>query len=569
MGRIFVLALCFSMLFSLAIVPAQYPFEARAASSFGNDYRHLTTVSPGGTPNTTSTVAVGAGVTGTFIVNPYTSGSAAAGTPSTTSLSGYGWRTVTVIGSSIPAGTWSFTVTTETSLTSILGNGKVKVYAYSADTLGSNISFIGSATGVTNVFSALGAQTETISFAAALVDLTNRVLVVEYWIDVTTGPLLATTVTFQKESSTQTVVLPSSSGTFYLGNPSLFSIGETESASVTDAISRSIAITRAVSGSPITSDSSPLRAVLASRSTIEASSGTVTDSISKFTGFVRQTSESSGVVVSDDTLRFGVYTRQSPEDSGAILTDGISRIVASSRLVSEISTAVVTDSVVKAAGYFRQASDTAGAVTSDSVFNLMGYARQVTESSGALVTDSISREAVFARGIIEISASISDFFDAIRNAFNPLPSSDEVEDEEHGNGGGRDTPTNITFDPVYFVERPLERVVCINVAILNSNGAQFSSTQVEKEVQIVCRLLNQQKIAQEFVFAIQIVDGHNIAQHTALIRGSIEKGQIMELNHYWTAQEASNYEVQILVLDNIDNSPVMLAEKISKRLLVS
>ena len=85
----------------------------------------------------------------------------------------------------------------------------------------------------------------------------------------------------------------------------------------------------------------------------------------------------------------------------------------------------------------------------------------------------------------------------------------------------------------------------------------------------MCNLLNQQRIAQEFVLVIQIVDGHNIAQQIALIRGSIEKGQIKELSHDWTAEEASNYEVQILVLDNIDNSPVMFAEKISKRLLVS
>lgn len=476
--RILDFALFVPMLFSLATIPTLNPFEAHAASSFGIDYRHLTTVSPGGTPNTTTTVAVGAGATGTFIVNPDTSGSTATGTPTTTSVSGYGWRTVSVIGSSVPAGTWSFTVTTQSSLASLLGNGKVKVYVYAADTLGSNLSFIGSATGTSNVFSALTTQTETISFSAALVDLTNRVIVVEYWIDVTTGPLLATTVTFQAASSTQTMVLPSSLGTFYLGNPSLFSVGETESAPVTDTISRSVASSRAALDSAITSDSIPSRALITSRSTIEAS----------------------------------------------------------------------------------------GAAATDSVSTLMGYARQVSEGSGALVTDSISRAAVFARGVLEISASVSDLLDAILNALSPLPA-DEDEKPRNPNGG-REITTNLTFDPSYFEANPLDRVVCINVLILNSDGAQFASTPIQKEVKIVCRLLNQQTMAQEYVFVIQIVDGQDAAQHLALLRGSLEKGQIVELSHNWTAHEASNYGVQIMVLDKVEDSPILLSEKISRKLVV-
>lgn len=564
--RIFDFALFVPMLFSLAIIPTLNPFEAHAASSFGIDYRHLTTVSPGGTPNTTTTIAVGAGATGTFIVNPYTSGSTATGTPTTTSMSGYGWRTVTVIGSSVPAGTWSFTVTTQSSLTSLLGNGKVKVYAYAADTLGSNLSFIGSATGTSNVFSALTAQTETISFSTAVVDVTNKVIVVEYWLDVTTGPLVATTVTFQAASSTQTVVLPSSSDTFYLGNPSLFSVGETESAPVTDTISRSVASTRAPLDSAITSDSIPSRALITSRATIEASGAVATDSVSKFTGFMRQTSESSGATISDSTSRIAAYARQTTEDSDAILTDEISRNVASLRLVSEISSAAVTDSVAQAASYVRQVSDTAGAAASDSVSNLMGYARQVSESSGALVTDSISRDAVFARGVLEISASVSDWIDAILNALSPPP--DDEDEKPRNPNGGREITTNLTFDPSYFEANPLDRVVFINVVILNSEGAQFPSTPIQKEVKIVCRLFNQQTMAQEYVLVIQIVDGQDAAQHIALLTGSLEKGQIMELSHNWTAHEASNYGVQIMVLDKVEDSPIILSEKISRKLVV-
>lgn len=398
-------------IFSIGLVLAPSSLGAYAASSFGIDYRHLTTVSPGGTPDTTTTIAVGSGTTGTFIVNPFTSGSTATGTPSTTSLSGYGWRTAGVVGSSIPAGTWSFTVTTQANLTSILADGKLKVFAYSTDTIGSNLAFIGSTTGTNNVFAVLAAQTETVSFSAASVDLTNRVLVLEYWIDVTTGPLLATTVTFQAASSTQTVVLPSSSGTFYLGNPSLFSIGESESAAVSGALSRSLALTRALSDSPIILDSSPSRTIAASRAVAEVSGALVTDSVSKFKGFLREISETSGAAISAGTSSAATYSRQVAEISSAVVTDGTSRI----------------------AEYSRQVSETSAAALDDSVSRLLEYTRNATEASGAFVTDGISRVGVFAREVSETSALISSLLNAIFSAFNP-PS----EDEDRGSrGGGR------------------------------------------------------------------------------------------------------------------------------------
>ncbi|HEX9678487.1 hypothetical protein [Nitrososphaera sp.] len=305
-------------LFSLALIPALPAFDAFAATSFGTDYRHATTVSPGGTADTTTTVTVGSSITGTLIVNPYTSGSTATGTPSTNSLSGYGWRTTGAVGSSIPAGSWSFTVTTQASLISLLGNGKVKVYVYSTDTPGSNHSFIGSATGTNNVFAILTPQTETLSFSAGSIDLTNRVLVVEYWIDVTTGPLQATTITFQVASSTQTIVLPSSSGTFYLGKASQFSVGESESSSVSDAISRILVMARAPTDSAISTDSQPSRSVAAFRTASEASGAGITDSVSEFTGFARQIADVSGALVSEAASRLYVSVRAVSESSPLI-----------------------------------------------------------------------------------------------------------------------------------------------------------------------------------------------------------------------------------------------------------
>ncbi len=478
-ARILVFALSAFALFNLISIPSLYFLDATAATSFGIDYRHLTTVSPGSTPNTNTTIAVSSGSTGTFIVDPYTSGSTATGTPSTTSSSGYGWRTAGIIGSSIPAGTWSFTVTTQATLMSVLANGTMKVYAYSTDTLGSNLSFIGSATGTSNVFSVVTAQTETITFSATSVDLTNKVLVVEYWIEVTTGPLLATAITFQANSSTQTVVLPSSSGTFYLGNQSLFSIGESESATFTEALSRSITSMRSIADSPTTLDSSPVREIIASRTIAEASGAVPVDFVTKAAGFMRQISDTAGAAASDSISRISVHTRQIAENSGVIVIDGISRVVTHFRQVSEASDTVVIDTITNAGGYVRQVAETTGAVASDSVSKFIGYTRNVSEGSGALVTDATVRMVVFARAISEAPTLVTDLLNVILDAVNPPPSGGG----RGGGGGGGGGGGFLVEEPVD-ITPPIQNTTEIKNRHLNVRVADSIGIRTEENILI-------------------------------------------------------------------------------------
>lgn len=378
-------------------------------------------------------------------------------------------------------------------MTSVLANGTVKVYAYSADTLGSNLSFIGSATGTSNVFAVLAAQTETITFSAASVDLTNRVLVVEYWIEVTAGPLLATSITFQANSSTQTVVLPSSSGTFYLGNQSLFSVGESESTTFSDALSRSISSMRAVADSPTTLDSSPVREIIASRTIAETSGAAAADTVTKAAGFMRQISESSGAAATDSISRISVHTRQIAENSGAIVIDGISRVITYFRQVSETSDAVVFDIITSTGGYSRQVVETTGAAASDSVSKFIGYTRNVSEGSGALVSDGISRIAVFARAITETPALVTDLLNAILNAVNPPPSGGG-----RGGGGGGGGGGGFFIEESMYEKPPIQNATIknrhLNVRVADSIGIQTEENikieQVENNATVPSDALN-------------------------------------------------------------------------------
>lgn len=225
--------------------------QARAATAFGTEYRQLTETT--GSINTGTTVSISTSGAANYIVDSYTTGSTLTGSPSSSSPSGYGWRTAGAFGQSVPAGTWSFVVETNTSgVTFETGEAFVKVYAYSTDALGGNVDPIGTATGSVDLLTLLGGtQTHNLSFSASAEDLAGRVLVVECWIIVTSPPLLAATVAFHTVSSVTSVTIPTSPSTttYYLATPQLHSVGLAETMAAADSTARLYHASRAASSS--------------------------------------------------------------------------------------------------------------------------------------------------------------------------------------------------------------------------------------------------------------------------------------------------------------------------------
>jgi len=165
-------------------VPDVYYLSSTSLTGFGTDYRALTTTS--GTADTTTSIKH-AKNTGYFYFDPFTSSSTATGTPSATALKGYGWRSNGVYGKVIPAGTWEFNLTLQES--SATGTGYIAIWVYSCTTTG---------TSVTNLFSKeytsknVLATTTTTKYtftytSSSSYDLTNLVLVIEYWLHITTA----------------------------------------------------------------------------------------------------------------------------------------------------------------------------------------------------------------------------------------------------------------------------------------------------------------------------------------------------------------------------------------------
>lgn len=308
--------------------------HAKADTATGIDYRELRTAA--GSLNTGTTVTIASFLSngaGNYVIDPITAGSTLKGTPSSTTPSGYGWKTAGFFGQNVPAGTWTFNVETTSTLISS-GEALARVYAYATDILGTNVEPIGTATGTTNRFNALGTPvSEALSFSASEIDLTNKVLVVEYWIIVNTAPLLESTITFNSGSSVASVVVPTSSPTtFYLLPARVISFGD--SFAVSDSTGRMLHALRGTAESVATSDSINFRVT---RSTIEAVA--VTEQIR--TRVSRSMEESVGVaddlgtdfipgvastVAFDDSIARTYFASRSVSD-GAAFADSISTAV--------------------------------------------------------------------------------------------------------------------------------------------------------------------------------------------------------------------------------------------------
>jgi hypothetical protein len=177
-------------------------------TGFGTDYRALTTTS--GTADTTTSIKH-AKNTGQFYFDPFTSSSTATGTPSATALKGYGWRSNGVYGKVIPAGTWQFNLTLQES--SATGNGHIEIWVYKCTTTGGSVTnlFYIDATG-TNVLATTATTKYTFTYTStSSFDLTNYVLVIEYWLHVTTAGTSTTgTLKMTTVSTDSSVKIPSS-----------------------------------------------------------------------------------------------------------------------------------------------------------------------------------------------------------------------------------------------------------------------------------------------------------------------------------------------------------------------
>jgi len=190
--------------FGSVLGKAVYYLGSTSLVGFGTDYRQLSGTA--GAADTATAVRYGTTVAN-FFVDPFTT-STASGTPSSGAYKGYGWRSDGVYGREVPAGTWRFNLTIASNRDDV---GHIEIWVYSVTAAGvfySNLfSVDASGTDVLN------AQTAKFSFSyasASNFDLSNYILVVEYWLHVTATPSGSSTAkaTFTTVSADSSVEIP-------------------------------------------------------------------------------------------------------------------------------------------------------------------------------------------------------------------------------------------------------------------------------------------------------------------------------------------------------------------------
>lgn len=401
-----------------------------------------------GSTNTGTTIAIASA--GNYVVDPFTPGSTLTGTPSSSTPSGYGWRTAGIAGMSVPAGTWNFKVTTQsTALATVAGDAHVRVYVYSADTLGSGMSLIGFDDAPENVlpFSVGGSTVESnLSFSAGAVDLTGKVLVVEYWIIVNSVPILANpTVTFQAVSTATTVQVPTSPSptTYHLAMPALHSVGLDESLSAADSTARLYHASRSATETVQISEEIAFHVTRPASDTMAVSdqittntSRTLSDSIAISDDPATNTGlpAADSAAVADSIAR--TYLAARPAADGVVVSESISfavtravaeTIAVSDGLVGKVTGRAISDSIGAADGMSTnvapRVADTIAAADSISMSVTRSVSDALAAGDGAAASLSGQRAASDNLAIADIAARM---YSASRQAADGVAVSDSL-----------------------------------------------------------------------------------------------------------------------------------------------
>jgi hypothetical protein len=543
-----------------------FPLGQAGWAAFGTEYRQLVSVT--GATNTGTSVSISTSGAANYIIDPYTTNSGLTGTPSSSVPSGYGWRTTGFQGQVIPAGTWSFAVQTNTAgVTLGTGTAFVRVYVYHTDVLGQDVQLIGTATDNQDILTLLGGTlNHNLSFSASGVNLTNRVLVVEYWVIVTQPPLLGATAAFHTVSDVASVQPPTSPAiTYYLSTPRLHSMGLDEAIGTADTTTRSYSAPSAIQESVTVTDSTRIQVTRS----IDDGVG-IAEALS--TGLSRPWADS--IVVMDTIV--AKVTGKMVFDELAVI-DSISAKV-TGRAISEqlnimddISAAVgnhaadeiqledsIKLSVSRSAGDSVAWSDSITIGISRAISDELSMTDEIMVGREDSISDDLTLDDVIlttvTRSIFDVlgateSASLSgvnlshqrSIFDTVVltdsiTVAGSQPSASASVPRPSGGGGTRVDIT--TYAGSYFEENPLERIKIIETAFfVERTGRHVPVTEFNAKEDLVISTVfkSYQRVEQPYLYVVQILDKDGYTVHFETSAGSMRAGQTTNESIIWEA----------------------------------
>jgi hypothetical protein len=94
---------------------------------------------------------------------------------------------------------------------------------------------------------------------------------------------------------------------------------------------------------------------------------------------------------------------------------------------------------------------------------------------------------------------------------------------------------------------------------------QTKTVEVGKQIQIAADLTNNQDVAQDFAYIVQIQNEARVTVSLAWITGSLQPAQSFSPAISWIPDEAGNYEATIFVWESI-NDPSALSPTLSLKI---
>lgn len=113
----------------------------------------------------------------------------------------------------------------------------------------------------------------------------------------------------------------------------------------------------------------------------------------------------------------------------------------------------------------------------------------------------------------------------------------------------------------YFEENPLDRIDLLDLGFFDAGNNQVNSSLVDQHISISSKLINKQKMPQEFLFVVMVVNENATATEISLQQGVVESGEIGDVTISWIPKDIGTYAIKILVWDGFDD-PLPLSDMV-------
>jgi hypothetical protein len=118
-------------------------------------------------------------------------------------------------------------------------------------------------------------------------------------------------------------------------------------------------------------------------------------------------------------------------------------------------------------------------------------------------------------------------------------------------GGGQTVYVGILPES-FLAQNPLLRFQVNSHGVFDANGERLTSLKSGQQVMLAGSFENKQGQPQDYAFIVQVIDEDGVTMDIGWLTGTLESQEVFEGSRSWTADDAGNYTVRVLIWNGID-----------------